>query len=55
MRQANWDSRTLTIEPDVEVALGRAVQATSIGSCLSVVPSYSAMLHLRQLLAGLSG
>lgn len=55
LKYAEWDESTLHVEPDTARALELAVAATSPGDCLSVVPTYTAMLGLRNRLARKTG
>jgi UDP-N-acetylmuramyl tripeptide synthase len=55
LKYAEWDESTLTVEPEIEAGLARALTATSPGSCLSVVPTYTAMIEVRELLARRTG
>lgn len=55
LKYADWDEATMRIEPDIEAALVHALAATAVGSCLTVVPTYTAMLEARALLAKQAG
>jgi UDP-N-acetylmuramyl tripeptide synthase len=55
LKYADWDEGRLTIEPDIERALDLAVERTPPGGVLAVVPTYTAMLEARGLLARKSG
>lgn len=55
LKYAEWDEATLEVEPDAAKALQRALDSTPQGECLTVLPTYTAMLILRDLLARRSG
>jgi UDP-N-acetylmuramyl tripeptide synthase len=55
LKYAGWDEAHLTIEPQIEAALDLALQKTPAGGVLAVVPTYTAMLEARELLAKRSG
>ena len=55
LKYAGWDEGTLEIEPGVDKALARAIERTEPGACLTVVPTYTAMLEARELLAKRAG
>jgi UDP-N-acetylmuramyl tripeptide synthase len=55
LKYAEWDEATLEVEPDVEAALDRAIRDTPEGGTLTVLPTYTAMLTLREILAARSG
>lgn len=55
LKYAEWDETTLRIEPDLGEALQRAIDVTPRGETLTVLPTYTAMLTLRDLLARRSG
>ncbi len=55
LKYAEWDESTLHIEPDIGAALEQAIEVTPAGACLSVIPTYTAMLAVRDLLARSSG
>lgn len=55
LKYAEWDETTLRIEPVLAEALQRALDSTSPASTLTVLPTYTAMLTLRDLLARRSG
>jgi UDP-N-acetylmuramyl tripeptide synthase len=55
LKYAGWDEAHLTIEPDIEVALDLGLEKTPAGGVLAVVPTYTAMLEARELLAKRSG
>src|SRR5690606_25881732 len=51
LKYAEWDEATMQIEPELGAALQRALEATPAGETLTVLPTYTAMLTLRDLLA----
>jgi UDP-N-acetylmuramyl tripeptide synthase len=55
LKYAEWVERTLEVDPDVARALDRAIYMTQPGECLTVVPTYTAMLTVRDLLARKAG
>jgi UDP-N-acetylmuramyl tripeptide synthase len=55
LKYAEWDERTLEVDPVIPRALDRALALTPPGACLTVVPTYTAMLTVRELLAKRSG
>jgi len=55
LKYADWDETTIEVEPDIGEALEAALAATPAGACLSAVPTYTAMLTLRELLARRAG
>ena len=55
LKYAEWDESTLEVEPGVTAALDKALAATPPGGCLTVVPTYTAMLTVREILARRSG
>jgi lipid II isoglutaminyl synthase (glutamine-hydrolysing) len=55
LKYAEWDESRLYVEADIGAALEKAIAATPVGNCLTVVPTYTAMLKLRDLLARRSG
>jgi UDP-N-acetylmuramyl tripeptide synthase len=55
LKYADWDESTFTIVPDIELALGAALSKTEPGECLTIVPTYTAMLEAREILARRSG
>jgi UDP-N-acetylmuramyl tripeptide synthase len=55
LKYAEWPETTLQVEPDIATAFEAALAATPLGACLSVVPTYTAMLELRDLLARRTG
>src|SRR5262249_38141788 len=55
LKYAEWSEETLGVEEDLGTALDRAFDATPPGHCLTVVPTYTAMLALREMLARRAG
>jgi UDP-N-acetylmuramyl tripeptide synthase len=55
LKYADCDEARLTIEPDIGRALDLAVERTPPGGVLAVVPTYTAMLEAREVLAKKSG
>jgi len=55
LKYAEWEEGTITVEPNLGDALERALDATAPGETLTIVPTYTAMLTLRELLAQRSG
>jgi lipid II isoglutaminyl synthase (glutamine-hydrolysing) len=55
LKYAEWDEHTLEVDPDIGRALDKAIALTRPGECLTVVPTYTAMLTVRELLAKRSG
>jgi UDP-N-acetylmuramyl tripeptide synthase len=55
LKYAEWDESTLRIEPDLGEALQRAIDVTPRAETLTVLPTYTAMLTLRDLLAKRAG
>ena len=55
LKYAEWDESTLEVIPDIRAALDRALDVTEEGGCLTIVPTYTAMLTVRELLAARSG
>jgi UDP-N-acetylmuramyl tripeptide synthase len=55
LKYAEWDESMLDVVPDIALALDKALAATPEGSCLSVIPTYTAMLTVRELLAQRAG
>jgi len=55
LKYAEWDEAALEVVPDVGPALERALALTRPGECLIVVPTYTAMLDVRGLLARRTG
>jgi lipid II isoglutaminyl synthase (glutamine-hydrolysing) len=55
LKYAEWDESTFYIEAQVPSALDRALAETQPGECLTVIPTYTAMLEVRELLAKKAG
>ena len=55
LKYAEWDEKTIEVDPEIPRALDRAIALTGPGDCLTVVPTYTAMLTVRELLAKRSG
>ena len=55
LKYAGWPEPSLVVEPDVRLALEKAVAATPPAACLTVLPTYTAMLQAREVLARRSG
>jgi lipid II isoglutaminyl synthase (glutamine-hydrolysing) len=55
LKYAEWDESTLEVVPDISAALANALSATPDGACLTVIPTYTAMLSVRELLAVRAG
>jgi UDP-N-acetylmuramyl tripeptide synthase len=55
LKYAEWDEATLTVEPEIKAALVAALQKTPAGDTLTVVPTYTAMLSVREVLAKMAG
>jgi UDP-N-acetylmuramyl tripeptide synthase len=55
LKYAEWPEPTMEVDPDIGRALDRAIALTPEGSCLTVVPTYTAMLTVRDLLAKRTG
>jgi UDP-N-acetylmuramyl tripeptide synthase len=55
LKYAEWDEKTLEVDPEIPRALDRAIALTLPGECLTVVPTYTAMLTVRELLAKRTG
>jgi UDP-N-acetylmuramyl tripeptide synthase len=55
LKYAEWDESSLEVVPEIATALERALAATPEGGCLTVVPTYTAMLTVREILAKRSG
>jgi UDP-N-acetylmuramyl tripeptide synthase len=51
LKYARWAPETMTVEEDVGGALDAALAGTPPGAGLTVVPTYTAMLRVRELLA----
>jgi UDP-N-acetylmuramyl tripeptide synthase len=55
LKYAEWPEAGLSVVPQIVGALDIALAATPLGSCLTIVPTYTAMLAVRGLLARRSG
>ncbi len=55
LKYAEWDESTLEVVPKVPIALNRALSAMPEGGCLTIIPTYTAMLTVRDLLATRAG
>jgi UDP-N-acetylmuramyl tripeptide synthase len=55
LKYAGWDETTIEVCPDIEGAIGAGLARTAEGSCFTVVPTYTAMLEARELLARRAG
>ena len=55
LKYAEWDESTLEIVPEIEAALDKALAETPQAGCLTIVPTYTAMLSVRELLAERAG
>ena len=55
LKYADWREDSITVERNLEQAFDRALSATAQGETLTVVPTYTAMLALRELIAGRAG
>jgi UDP-N-acetylmuramyl tripeptide synthase len=55
LKYAEWPERTMEVDPYIARALDRAIALTPEGACLTVVPTYTAMLEVRELLAKRTG
>jgi lipid II isoglutaminyl synthase (glutamine-hydrolysing) len=55
LKYAEWDESKIEVVPEVPAALDRALRATPEGGCLTVMPTYTAMLTVRELLAVRAG
>ena len=55
LKYAEWPEAGLTVEPDIEKALDAALGATAPGESLTIIPTYTAMLVVRDVLARRSG
>jgi UDP-N-acetylmuramyl tripeptide synthase len=55
LKYAEWDEKTIEVDPEISRALDRALYMTQPGECLTVVPTYTAMLSVRELLAKRAG
>jgi UDP-N-acetylmuramyl tripeptide synthase len=55
LKYAEWDEATIEVDPEIPRALERAISLTSPGDALTIVPTYTAMLTVRELLAKRAG
>lgn len=55
LKYADYDEATIGVESGIEAGLNRALDVLAPGETLAVVPTYTAMLKVRELLAGRSG
>jgi UDP-N-acetylmuramyl tripeptide synthase len=55
LKYAEWDEATLRIEPELGEALQGSIDVTPRGTTLTVLPTYTAMLTLRDRLAKRAG
>ncbi len=55
LKYAEWDESTIEVVPEIESALDRALDETPQASCLTVIPTYTAMLTVRDQLATRAG
>ena len=55
LKYAEWDEGSIEVDPTIPRALDRALALTQPGECLTVVPTYTAMLTVRELLAKRAG
>jgi UDP-N-acetylmuramyl tripeptide synthase len=55
LKYAEWPEASLEVMPEIGAALSRAIEATPPGETLTVVPTYTAMLTVRALLAQRAG
>jgi lipid II isoglutaminyl synthase (glutamine-hydrolysing) len=55
LKYAEWPEQSIVIEPDIAAALDAALAATAPGGSLTIIPTYTAMLTVRDLLARRSG
>jgi UDP-N-acetylmuramyl tripeptide synthase len=55
LKYAEWDEKSIEVDPAIPRALEKALAVTQPGECLTVVPTYTAMLTVRELLAKRSG
>jgi UDP-N-acetylmuramyl tripeptide synthase len=55
LKYAEWDESTMKVIPHIPTALDRALEQTPEGGCLTIVPTYTAMLTVRELLAKRAG
>lgn len=55
LKYAEWPEKDIEVDPEIPRALERAIASTPPGDCLTVVPTYTAMLTVRELLARRTG
>ena len=55
LKYAEWPEPSLSVVPDITQALSQAVTTTASGETLTIVPTYTAMLTVRALLARRAG
>jgi UDP-N-acetylmuramyl tripeptide synthase len=55
LKYAGWPEDSLEVEPVISQALERAIAGTPPAACLTVVPTYTAMLEAREVLARRAG
>ena len=55
LKYADYDESTIQVESSVEAALRRSLDALPTGGTMAIVPTYTAMLEVRELLARRSG
>ena len=55
LKYAEWPAASMIVEPRIGAALAAALAKTAAGASLSVVPTYTAMLEVRELLAKRAG
>jgi UDP-N-acetylmuramyl tripeptide synthase len=55
LKYAGWPEDSLEVEPVISQALERAIAGTPPAACLTVVPTYTAMLEAREALARRAG
>lgn len=55
LKYAEWDESIIEVVPEIEAALDRALDQTPEAACLTVIPTYTAMLTVRDELATRAG
>jgi UDP-N-acetylmuramyl tripeptide synthase len=55
LKYAEWPEASIETVPSIPEALERALQATPAGETLTIVPTYTAMLTVREILARKAG
>jgi UDP-N-acetylmuramyl tripeptide synthase len=55
LKYAEWPEANLRVEADAVAAMDMALASTPAGACLTVIPTYTAMLTVRGLLARRAG